>query len=347
MENLKKILIYFTIISILLLQTFPIFADDFTVGDEDVYQGVSGYKGIQRNISYKDISNSWAKSSIYKLSALGIMNGTNGKFNPRAYMTKRQVLEFIGKTLGIQSSDYVEHLKKENIIPKEEFERIDTLPECTEKKIDNYVKKQVEKNKLSKEEEEKLREAQRDRYTWGKNATREEVAVWIGRALKLTSKNPYMVNGFKDCNKFTEETKYIIEAVLQEGYMSGFSNGYFKPRQAINREQFAKTLDNALDDLLTLRDFKIREGEIYDIKVVATIENHTPAVQTIYYMKNIDGTYPIIYTSKSNKSHLNKGFLVYKNRKLDLSDGLKIEDTIKYYIDEEDNIIYSEFKDIY
>lgn len=347
MENLKKIIIYFIIISILLIQAYPVIGDSFAVGDEDIYQGVPGYKGIQKNISYKDVSNSWAKSSIYKLSALGIINGKNGKFNPKAYLTKRQVLESIGKTLGIQSLDYVEHFKKENIISKEEFDKIDTISEKTEKKIDDYIKKEVEKNKLSKEEEEKLRKAEREKYTWGKNATREEVAAWLGRALKLTGKNPYMVNSFKDHNKFTQETKYIIEAILQKGYMQGFENGYFRPKHSITREQFAKTLDNALDDLLTLGDFKIKEGLISNIKKLNTIESQTSVTKKIFYMKNIDGTYPIIYTSKSNKPHLNKGFLVFKNGKLDLSDNLKPSDTIKYYIDIEGNIIYSEIADIY
>ena len=164
---MKKIIIYFIIISILLIQAYPVIGDSFAVGDEDIYQGVPGYKGIQKNISYKDVSNSWAKSSIYKLSALGIINGKNGKFNPKAYLTKRQVLESIGKTLGIQSLDYVEHFKKENIISKEEFDKIDTISEKTEKKIDDYIKKEVEKQAFQRGRR-KLRKAEREKYTWGK-----------------------------------------------------------------------------------------------------------------------------------------------------------------------------------
>ena len=65
------------------------------------------------------------------------------------------------------------------------------------------------------------------------------------------------------------------------------------------------------------------------------------------YIENKDSTYPIIYTSKSRRLNLTKGFPVYNNGRLQTSDILDIKDTIKYYVDYENNVVYGEIKNIY
>jgi hypothetical protein len=304
---MKKIISFVLTILIVFSCTYSFSSsiDEFQVGDEDIYEGVPGYRNIRNNILYKDVKKTWGRSSIYKLSALGFIHGNSkGYFRPKSYITRKEALECIGKSMGIYTDDYVKALIKEKIISKEE------------------------KNQ---------------KCAWGRNATREEIAVWIGRSLGLKeTKNFYMVNGFKDRSKFKSSYLPMVETVLENGIMCGYSNGYFKPKHFITREEFAKTLDMAIDDILINRGYKIKTGDVQDIKVLVVTEVNTPVVKNILYMRNEDGTYPIIYTSKASKLNLNKGFIIYRGGRLKTSDDIDIWDYMKYYVDEKNRIVYGE-----
>lgn len=283
---MRKLLSYILTL-ILTLTLTTTFADGFKVGDEDIYHGILNYNNMRKNMVYKDISESFAKTSIIKLTALNIFEREGQNFRPKSNITRREALNYINRALGLE----------EEIIETEEINR---------------------------------------------NATREEIATWLAKGLKLQGKTPNIARGFRDYTNFDNETLPLVESFLQEGYIKGYQDGYFRPKRAITKEQLAKVLDNALDDLLLSRGFKIKEGVITNIKTVTTTEEHTPVVQKIYYLNNEDGTYPIIYTSKSNKEHLTKGFLLYKKGKLTTSDELKVNDMIKYYIDHENKVIFAE-----
>ena len=304
-------LIYILIIGILFSALTPTFAQEFPVGDEDIYRGVGNYQNILKNARYKDIDKSFAKDSIIKLTILGTFKSKNQNFKPKAYITKRQTLLYIGRILGLDEEEYMDELRKLNVLTNEEYEIITK----NDKKPGN--------------------------------TTREEVALWIGRSIKLEEKLPNITRGFRDYTYFSTKYLKIIESFIQQGYMNGYQDGYFKPKHYITKEELAKVLDNALDDILLMRDFKIKEGEIDHIKRVVTTEGDIPVIKTLYYMKNKDNTYPIIYTSKSRRLNLTKGFPVYNNGRLQTSDILDIKDTIKYYVDYENNVICGEIKTIY
>lgn len=304
-------LIYILVIGILFSTLTPTFAHEFPVGDEDIYKGAHNYQNILKNARYKDIDKSFAKDSIIKLTILGIFKEKDPNFKPRGYITKRQTLLYIGRALGLDEEEYMDGLCKLDVLTNEEYEDI------AETRIGTN------------------------------NTTREEVALWLGRSLMLEEKLPNITRGFKDYASFTTKHLKIIESFIQQGYMNGYQDGYFKPKHYITKEELAKVLDNALDDILLMRDFKIKEGEIDHIKRVVTTEGNTPVIKMLYYMKNKDNTYPIIYTSKSRRLNITKGFPIYNNGRLQTSDILDIKDTIKYYVDYENNVVYGEIKNIY
>ncbi|HFL3828658.1 TPA: S-layer homology domain-containing protein [Clostridioides difficile] len=344
---MKKVLIYLLAISLFMGSTIA-FAEGLSIGDEDVYKGLVGYKNIQNKINYKAIDKSFAKSSIIKLFALDIFKGDEANFKPKTNITRRQALTCISRALGLyEEEDIIETLLKLGIITKEEYESITDLSDEQLKRIDENVKKLSEKGKLSKEQISKIKEKEIEKLTWDRNATREEVALWIGRSLGLEGKTPYIVKGFKDYSSFNSQNITLMEAFLQQVNMVGYNDGYFRPKRAITREQFAKILDYALDDLLITIGYQIKEGEIDDIKRITTREGYLSVIQNIYYMKNTDGTYPIIHTSKSPRESLSQGFLVYRRGRLATSEILKVSDEIKYYVNPENNIVYSEFRGIY
>src|SRR5690606_19268274 len=72
-EFMKKIISFVLTILIVFSCTYSFSSsiDEFQVGDEDIYEGVPGYRNIRNNILYKDVKKTWGRSSIYKLSALG------------------------------------------------------------------------------------------------------------------------------------------------------------------------------------------------------------------------------------------------------------------------------------
>lgn len=308
---MKKLLFYIFIITIIITTQSTILADGFTVGDEAIYYGTPNFRNIQKNITYRDIENSFAKDSIIKLTAFDIFQTGSKNFRPKSYVTREQASGCISRALGYYKSNPIETLTSLNILTEEDYADIST--------------------------------------TDGKQrtATREEVALWLARCLGLEEKTPCIIRGFKDYSRFNINSIGLIESLLQEGLVVGYNNGYFRPNQSITKEQLAVMLDNTLDGILTSRGYSVKEGEIYDIKTNVTTNNHQPLIQRIYYMKNIDGTYPVIHTSLSSNGNLTNGFLLYKERKLSNSGALKIHDTIRYYVDSEGVVVFAEDVDIY
>jgi hypothetical protein len=77
-----------------------------------------------------------------------------------------------------------------------------------------------------------------------KKITRQEVAVIVARIMKLkTTSTP---STLKDSKDFPEWSKGYINAVIKEGYMSGYVDGYFRHTKLITRAEAIVVLQNIL-----------------------------------------------------------------------------------------------------
>lgn len=308
---MRKKASYILLICLLVFSHSYTSAFTFQVGDEDIYYGISSYENIIRNISYRDIGKSFAREPIIRLTVFHVFRGEGANFKPKGRIRVKESLKYIARALGVEEGDYLKELQNLNILTSGEYKAI------TETSKGNQ-------------------------YT-----TREELALWLSRSLKLKGRNPYLITGFKDYSRFNVNNIRLIEDFLQRGYMVGYKDGYFRPKQGISKEELAMVLARALDDLWYLKGGKIKEGEVDYIKIVSTTELGSPTIKRVYYMKNKDRTYPTIYTYESRMNHLNKGFIIYNKGRLQTQNILKRGHTVKYYIDSENNLVYGELKGIY
>ena len=75
--------------------------------------------------------------------------------------------------------------------------------------------------------------------------TREQAAVLIGRNMMLEEGSGESL-GFKDSREFSEWSRHMIEAVLEEEVINGYSDGTFKPKKNVTRGEVAVMLVRAI-----------------------------------------------------------------------------------------------------
>jgi hypothetical protein len=77
-------------------------------------------------------------------------------------------------------------------------------------------------------------------------ATRQEIAAWFGRALRLqpVSDQQKLFNSYRDWRRADPDKIPYIEAMLQNNIMSGDDKGYFNPVQPITRKQIVQIAQN-------------------------------------------------------------------------------------------------------
>jgi hypothetical protein len=94
----------------------------------------------------------------------------------------------------------------------------------------------------------------------GKQVTRQEVAVIIGRLLKLETGDNKGATDFADAADFAKWGKDFIDAVVANKIMNGYSTDHtFKPNKPITRAEAVVTLDNAIQTM-AITDLAIEGG---------------------------------------------------------------------------------------
>lgn len=129
------------------------------------------------------------------------------------------------------------------------------------------------------------------------SVTRAHAAVIIARVLNLDIQNVSNPN-FKDVSTSHPYYGYIA-ALAQEGIISGFKDGTFRPDENMTRGQIATILVNS---------FKFEMASVVGTNFTDVNENtsHAKAIQTLVDLKITKGTTPLTY---SPYSHVTRGQL--------------------------------------
>ena len=72
--------------------------------------------------------------------------------------------------------------------------------------------------------------------------TREQAAKIISNYKKIEDYNFDKLNKYKDAIDVSDWEKYSVEGVLDQGYMNGYSDNTFKPKNNITRAEAVVTL---------------------------------------------------------------------------------------------------------
>jgi hypothetical protein len=75
--------------------------------------------------------------------------------------------------------------------------------------------------------------------------TRQEAAAIIAKVSGLTPRPASSLSGFSDYDKIASWSKGSVAAVIEQGYMSGYPDGTFKPEKPLTRAEAVVLLDAA------------------------------------------------------------------------------------------------------
>lgn len=188
---------------------------------------------------FLDTLNHWAEAYIQYLYELNIVNGqTPLAFNPNGQITRGQLAAMIFRTA--------------NFSVNEEFEAYAPYQDIKNHQFAKEISVLYDYGLLDIFDD--------SNFSPNKPATREEVAAITYALLSLYGlafDGEYSLY-FKDVSSMDPLAKEAIAFLQQEGIITGYNNGTFKPKANVTRAQFAK--------ILTLATFKFEEY-YYDAEI--------------------------------------------------------------------------------
>ncbi|MCC5909218.1 MAG: S-layer homology domain-containing protein [Clostridiaceae bacterium] len=369
MGNPRKIL-PLLMICILLIAALPIEVtaiEGFT--DLTIYEGYPQSDTLRNNLLFRDIQGHWARDVIQEIGALSVMRGKNTRqFSPEGTLTHLEALTTLVRAVGLEGeaqqlaenqmpqqvreiviTSVVEdwgrgHLQaaiQNNIITAAEVQEITNLTpeelEALEQQVENRLQP-YQDSELTPQEMANLQNQIRNQIEfsrWNQPIERQQVARWIARALELEGvygENMTQIYGFNDWRQIDTDKIPFVEKLLQEGYMSGISSRAFSPKGNLTRGQMAQLMYNIQGELLEERGITTDIGRILNIE---TTQGQGGATK-IFTVRNQDNSTNHIAVKPTTTD-----FLVRKQGALELSEILRIGDTIEYYRNQQDQVFYA------
>ncbi len=253
----------------------------------------------------------WAKSAIYQISSLDIMQGmANGVFSPTTKVTNEQaittVLNSMGKATEVNdqkvisnywSDKYIKYGIKNGLITGKTVMRLSEIAG----NLDTMKKKGV--------------------YVRDAAITREEMAELIAKAFSLssTSADEKKPLEFMDSNQIDTTKKSYVDAVSMNGIMVGSDDNMFNPKSGLTRAELAQILKNC---------------ESYILANLG-VTKHTGFIESV-------GTGSILISDENGDSITvdltGKNIPTLRNNILTGTYSLKSSDEIEYYVDAKKNV---------
>ena len=279
------------------------------------YYGIPNGDQKINSINFNDVLSQgegyWAKSAIYQISSLDIMQGmANGVFSPTTKVTNEQaittVLNSMGKATEVNdqkvisnywSDKYIKYGIKKGLITGKTVMRLSEIAG----NLDTMKKKGV--------------------YVRDAAITREEMAELISKAFSLSStstdgKKPLE---FMDSNQIDTTKKSYVDAVSMNGIMVGSDDNMFNPKSGLTRAELAQILKNCESYILTNLG----------------VTKHTGFVENV-------GTSSILISDENGDNItvelIGKNIPTFRNNILTGTYSLKSSDEIEYYVDSKKNV---------
>lgn len=361
-KHYKKISVI--LIALILIQVIPVFGlDGFT--SNKVYQGIDRANTLLQNLRMNDISTHWGREAIQEAAALSLMRGASNLFRPNDTLNHLEALTVLVRAIGKEEEaqkfgenqamptvrnfvilsvvddwarGYVQLALQNNIITNQEVNQILNLTPQQTEALEATVQQRLaaygegitpqERNDLERQIREQLQLAR-----WKRPISRQMMALWMARALELQpvyGDRMVEVYSFNDWERIDTDKISYVEAVLQEGIMTGMGNS-FSPQGNLTRAQMAQIMMNVRDDLLDKRGVTKLEGEVINLE---NLQQQGINKRVITIEKG-DKTYEIISVEEGVSD-----FLLLKNNNLQLSSGLRVGDLIEYFINNQEKVFY-------
>ncbi|MBM7614799.1 S-layer homology domain-containing protein [Alkaliphilus hydrothermalis] len=373
MENKLKKTYSLILAILLLLQLIPPISygiEGYT--SHPVYNGVENPQDQLKNFHYSDISGHWGTVPILEMAGLSLMRGVApSRFRPNSSLTYVEALTVLVRAIGkeaeaqqlgeLQAPANVRSLLllsavhnwgkgavqvavNEGIITNEEINQIINLTPQEQENLENQLERQLARFQNGGYSGEEIAEIERqvkeklENAVWNRPVPRQQVAVWVARALKLQGiygDKIVKTYGFDDWEQIDTEKIPLIEAVLNQNIMTGITPNTFAPRDEFTRVQMAQVMFNVGEAFLVQRGITQKIGRVMEIEEIIQQQQANEIKKRVYTILNQDNSQNYL------TSDAGRDFLVQKEGGLSLSSLLEQGDVIYYFINPQQEIIYA------
>ncbi len=268
-------------------------------------------------VAFTDISSHWAKGYIERVAENGLVSGYDDKtFKPDNNVTVLEALVMLSRLYEIEDD-----LKDEII---EKYEPVLNAMSNT-KGYDwsfDYLAVIIELGVVS---ENGIKDMFSKKTVFN-DATREEIAVLLSKAMMLELKKAFVLP-FNDALEINDAAKPYIYALYDKEIMQGDSKKNINPSSKITRAEMATLLDKAYD--------YIEENEIYpefDGYVPTTVaegiitELSEEKAESYIYITNNKGVESIVRVDDDTKIYVNERTREFSDLKKDMLVTCKIDE---------------------
>ncbi|MGI6649435.1 MAG: S-layer homology domain-containing protein [Bacillota bacterium] len=214
------------------------------------YPGVANGLELRQSLQFTDLGQHWAKDSIIRVAAQGLMRGYgNHRFQPNQALTRQEVITGLIQALGREAEALaVAETGTQNLgAIRADSWAAGFLQAAISAEI-------ITANELNATD-------------WRETATREELAMWIGRAVQLQpiyGAERRAIYSFRDANAIELAAAPWVEAVLRENLMYGTQTNLFDPKGPMTRAQLAVMFDRLSPRLNPVRGVTEHWGIVED-----------------------------------------------------------------------------------
>ena len=188
-----------------------------------------------------DISNHWAKKEIQYLLEKNIVSGyPDGSFRPDESITRAEFIKIINNVFGYSDIGEVQF---SDVKEKDWF--YDEIGKAVAAGyIGGYSDGTMKPNNP---------------------ITRQEVSKIIGLVLGLDENKSRSADEFADSSQIDNWAKGYVSILKDKGYISGYPDGTFRPRNPITRAEAVKVIINASGNIIGIpEDYSQGEAEIVE-----------------------------------------------------------------------------------
>lgn len=179
--------------------------------------GIDGTYNSTSNNRLSDIKGHWAESTINDFVSKGYVGGySDGTFKPNNNITRAEFVVIFNNYFGLTKSSGKIFNDTKTHWAKSAIDIAVTNGVCNGVTIDEFKPNDY--------------------------ITREQVATMVSNYKKLADSNHEEIYKFTDKSQISSYAKDSVEGVVERGYMTGYSDGKFKPKNKITRAESVSTL---------------------------------------------------------------------------------------------------------
>jgi hypothetical protein len=241
---------------------------------DNVYTGGSSFTKTVNEISYTDMGylpvDNWSNTAVFTVSALGIMNGFEGNFDPYSEITAVEAMAILFRCAGLETQAG----QLWSVVAGQKAQNPDAYNNIASW-ADGYMRLAVDKKLITVEQ---YMQSMDVAYTQIENPLfkkespllKSELIKWTVKAFDIPlAEKENEILAFSDADTFKQEDRLYFETALRHGIVKG-SGDTLAPYVTLTREQAAQIFFNIRDIWLPLCGISIHHGTVAEVEEITT-----------------------------------------------------------------------------